>query len=521
VVNFTPSASGTRNAVLTLTNNDATNSSYVINLNGIGGNLATQPTAQATNLTFPMAKSYHIQGGFTAASPAADGYLVLRKTGSAITDVPVSGTVYQRGDYIGSSQVVYCSNATGFFPNNIVANTTYYFAVFAYNGVSTYRNYLTTAPLTGSVTTSGSMQATMHPTYYNTVSTANTTFVADLHNAITTHTLQWYSYFGNMVIEPFYVRDTTGNQRVITCVYSGENKVFTEPFDWTTENFSREHTYCESWMPTYSCTVYQNNPEYNDFHLITPTDQNNANALRSNYPLGVVAGTPTYTYLGCKLGNDANGHKVWEPRNSDKGSAARHMLYECISYTSITPTCTPLNTSTTWGGSWSLPSICYTGVPYGQDQTVLKQWNDQYPPDNFEIALNDFIDSLQGNRNPFVDHPEYVCYIDFSTMTYLATPSSPCPAATGINEISNQFGSALVYPNPANNSFTILIGENKSTNANVSIMNMIGEQVASFSNLENYNGMIDCSNVNIANGLYIVKINSGEKTFVSRVMINK
>lgn len=50
---------------------------------------------------------------------------------------------------------------------------------------------------------------------------------------------------------------------------------------------------------------------------------------------------------------------------------------------------------------------------------------------------------------------------------------------------------------------------------------MLGEQVASFSNLENHNGTIDCSNVNIANGLYIVKINSGEKTFVSRVMINK
>src|ERR1035437_512442 len=299
VVNFTPSVAGTRNAVLTLTNNDPSGNPYVINLNGIGGNLATEPTTQGTNLTFPIAKSYHIQGTFTAASPTVDGYLVLRKTGSAITDVPVDGVVYQRGDMIGSSKVVYSANLTGFFPNEIVANTTYYFAVFAYNGVATYRNYLTASPLTGSITSSSNMQATLHPTYYNTVSTANSTFVTDLHNAVTTHTLQWYSYFGNLVAATFYTRDTTANRRVITCVYSGENAVYTEPFDWTTENFSREHTYCESWMPTYSCTVYQNNPEFNDFHLITPTDQNNVNALRSNYPLGVVVGTPTYTYLGC------------------------------------------------------------------------------------------------------------------------------------------------------------------------------------------------------------------------------
>ncbi|HEY4797970.1 MAG TPA: endonuclease, partial [Bacteroidia bacterium] len=288
----------------------------------------------------------------------------------------------------------------------------------------------------------------------------------------------------------------------------------------TTYNMSREHTYCESWMPTYSCTVYHTLPEYNDYHLITPTDQNNVNAIRSNYPLGVVVGTPSYTFNGCKLGNDASGHKVFEPRDVDKGDAARHMLYECIAYTGITPSCTPLNTSTTWGGSWSLPSICYTGVPYGQDQNVLKQWNYQDPPDNFEIALNDFIDSLQGNRNPFVDHSEYVCYIDFSNMTYLSTPSSPC-AAVGFNEIPNANGSALIYPNPANSSFTVLIGENTNAKANVSIMNAMGEQVAALANLDNNNGVINCTDLHIANGLYVVKITVGGKTFVSHAVINK
>jgi len=518
VVNFTPSVAGTRNAILTLTNNDPTGSPYVINLNGIGGNFATEPTAQATNLTFPISKSYHVQVQFTAASPAPDGYLVLRKTGSAITDAPVDGTVYQRGDIIGNSKVCYSASTTSFYPNEIVANTNYYFAVFAYNGVGIYRNYYTVAPLTGNVTSSGNMQP---PTYYNTINTASATFVTDLHTLTNPHTIQFYSSYGALFAATFYSRDTVANQRVITCVYSGENKVYTEPFDWTTENFSREHTYCQSWQPSVNCSNFQNLGEYNDYHMITPTDQNNVNAIRSNYPLGVVVGTPTYTYLGCKVGLDANGHKVFEPRDADKGDAARCMFYECITYTGET-SCTPANTTTTYGGTpvagtniWSLPSICYNpGILYAQDPNVLEAWNTQDPPDNFEIARNDYVDSLQGNRNPFIDHPEYACLINFGTMTKVV-------CNTGINEISNSFGSAIIYPNPANDAFAIMINDNSNTKANIAIMNMLGEQVATLSNLENNNGLINCSDLNIANGLYMVKIYSGDKTFVSRVMINK
>ncbi len=524
VVNFTPSASGTRDAILTITNNDPYANPYVINLNGIGGTLATEPTAQATNMTFPVTKSYHIQGSFTAASPSPDGYLVLRKTGSAVTDVPVDGTVYQRGDMIGSSKVVYSSNLTGFFPNEIVANTGYYFAVFAYNGVSTYRNYLITSPLTGNITTSATM---MPGTYYSTISTSNTTFVTDLHAKINPHTIELYSSYGPNFAATFYTRDTVANQRVITCVYSGENKVYTEPFDWTTENFSREHTYCQSWQPTVNATNYTSLPEYNDYHMITPTDQNNVNAIRSNYPMGIVVGTPTYTYMGCKMGLDANGHKVFEPRDSDKGDAARCMLYECITYTGVAYS-GAANTTTTYGGTpvagtniWSLPSSCYNpGILYAQDQNVLKQWSYQDPPDNFEIARNDFVDSLQGNRNPFIDHPEYACYIDFSTMTYLATPSTPC-ATVGINETDGSFGSAFIYPNPASAAFTIMVEEGMNAPATVSIINMLGKQVASYSNLDTKNGIIECSGLDIANGLYLVKVKTGNKTFVSRVMINK
>ncbi|MCC6447833.1 MAG: endonuclease, partial [Chitinophagaceae bacterium] len=437
VVNFTPSASGTRDAVLTIANDDINANPYIINLDGIGGTLATEPTAQATNLTFSNVKSYHIIGSYNAASGNPDGYIILRKTGSAITDVPVDGTTYQRGDNIGSSKVLSVGNITGFFPNNIEANTTYYFAIFAYNGPGIYRNYLTTSPLTGSVTTSGSMQPA---NYYSSISTANASFVTDLHNKINPHTAQFYSNYGPLMITPFYARDTTGNQRVVTCVYSGLNQVYSEPWDWSTYNFSREHTYCNSWMPN-----FPNNdplPEYNDYHHLFPTNQPDANAMRSNYPLGEVV-TTQVVFLGCKLGLDANGKKVFEPRDSQKGDAARAMMYECTAYTGVS------------GNLWALPANISASIPYGQDQNILKIWHYQDPPDNHEIARNDFVDSLQGNRNPFIDSVNYACYIDFSTMTKIATPNVPCNTV-GIFDNQKSNDKFLIAPNPTAGSFKIL-----------------------------------------------------------------
>jgi endonuclease I len=513
VVNFTPSTSGTRNAVLSIANNDPTANPYIINLNGIGGTLATEPTAQATNMTFPISKSYHIKGMFTAASSAPDGYLVLRRTGSAITDMPVDGTVYQRGDMIGNSKVVYSANATGFFPNEIVANTTYYFAVFSYNGVSTFRNYLTTAPLTGNVTTPATTP--VNANYYVGISTSNATFVTDLHNLINPHTLQFYSNYGPLFAATYYTRDTTANQRVITCVYSGLNKVYTEPFDWTGNDFSREHTYCHSWMPTTNDPNFQNRPEYNDYHLLTPTNQTLVNAIRSNYPLGVVTqapGTLGYSsYLGAKLGTNASGQKVYEPRDADKGDAARCMLYQTICYTGVAYT-GPVNTTTSYGGTstagtniWSLPSVCYnTNVNYPQDQNILKLWNTQDPPDNFEMGRNDYVDSLQHNRNPFIDHPEYVCNIDFSTMTYLSTANC---GTTGVSEMNQNNDAISFAPNPSNGNFVVNYTASKSQKVTMKLVDMVGRIVYS-NQIEVIVGMNsnEINVLNLSKGIYTVEI---------------
>jgi endonuclease I len=467
VLNFTPAASGTRVAVLTIASNDADEASYIVNLNGVGGTLATEPSSQASNLVFSNVKTYRINASFTGTA-AVDGYLVLRKKGSPITGVPVDGTVYQRGDIVGDAQVVFSRNSTSFTPNNIIAGTTYYFAIYTYNGPNNFRNYNITAPLLGNSTT----PATMLPaSYYSTLNTGNSSFANNLHALVNPHQVQYYSYYANTMIYSFEARDTTLDRRVVTCVYSGENKIYTEPFDWASNGYSREHTYCHSWMPTNPATLL---PEYSDYHHLFPTNLNDVNIVRSNNAVGIVVNV-TSTYLGSKFGTDANGQTVFEPRDEHKGDAARAMMYEAICYTTIS------------GNSWALPSY--------QNQYLLKQWHFQDPPDNWEIARNDFVDSLQNNRNPFVDSIDYACFVNFSNMTY-----EPLACEASINELLNN--GFITYPNPSKDEINLHV--DATTISSYQIIDFQGRVVlsADVNNLALVKANISKLNA----GTYLVKV---------------
>jgi hypothetical protein len=468
ILNFTPSSSGTRIAVLNIANNDLDEPNYIINLYGIGGNLASEPIQQASNFVFTNLKTFTFNTSFNATD-SVDGYLVLRKKGSAPTAFPLDGTIYQRGDIIGDAQVVYSSNVTTVTPNNIVAGTDYYFAVFSYNGPSNFRNYLINTPLSANITTPNSM---LSSSFYSNLSTSSSSFMNDLHALTNPHQTQYYSYYDDLMIAFFESRDTTLDRRVVTCVYSGENKIYNEPFDFSGTGYSREHTYCHSWMPT---NPAQNLPEYSDFHHLFPSNLNSANILRSNNPLGEVTNV-TSSFLGCKSGTNNNGQVVFEPRDEHKGDAARAIMYEAICYNSIN------------GNSWALPSY--------QDQMILKNWHFQDPPDNWEIARNDFIDSIQNNRNPFVDSMNYVCFIDFSNMSY--DPSACIPSSN--QELLNL--GFVTYPNPCIDQLNIYV--DATTISSYQIIDNLGNIV--LSNDVNNKKTVKVNTSKISSGLYSVNV---------------
>jgi hypothetical protein len=499
VIDFTPTAAGTRVATLTITNDDSDEGSYIINLFGAGGGLASEPNAP-TNLNFNNVKSYRFQTNWTASSPAADGYIVLRKNGSAVTDAPVDGTTYTVGDYIGTSQVAYVGTSTTTWINYVGASTQYGVAVFAYNGPGAFRNYTNTAPLANVVTSSGSMQPS---NYYNGINTASTTFVNDLTLLTNPHTDRFYSNYGPYMVTKFWARDTTNGQRVVTCVYSGENLVYTEPFAWVT--FSREHTYSFSWMPSNPNT---NTPEYSDYFNLYPVNQDDANAVRSNYPLGEVVNV-TFSYLGSKYGQDANGRTVYEPRDDQKGDAARSMFYMATCYNSTV-------------ADWSFPNPISTSIMYGQDQNLLKAWHYQDLPDAREIAKNDYIDSLQGNRNPFIDSVNYACYIDFNTMVKINGPILPCSNSTiGIGEVNQEAVVLNAMPNPAVDNFMIYVSALEHTTGVLQVVDVQGKVINEQTVVLNSGTSafsFDCKNWN--SGMYTIRIQTPNQVFLTRMIKN-
>jgi endonuclease I len=160
--------------------------------------------------------------------------------------------------------------------------------------------------------------------------------------------------------------------------------------------YNREHSTPASWYGD----AY---PMYSDFFNVVPTDYY-VNGQRKNYPMAVVA-TATFTSQnGCKLGSSATSGisgTVFEPRNEYKGDFARIFLYMAVRYQNV------INTLRNGDGAKVFANNLYPSI----NTPALKlyiQWHNQDPPSQKEINRNNGGQTYQGNRNPFVDHPEWV-----------------------------------------------------------------------------------------------------------------
>jgi trimeric autotransporter adhesin len=111
------------------------------------------PLTQPVNLVFSPSSINTINGAFTPT--VADEYLVLRSTSATLTNNPVNGQTYNAGNILGNAVVVQRNASTTFTANGLLANTTYYFFVFALNNVACIGgpSYNTTTPLINSEAT--------------------------------------------------------------------------------------------------------------------------------------------------------------------------------------------------------------------------------------------------------------------------------------------------------------------------------------------------------------------------------
>ena len=79
-LDFNTAMAGSNQAVLVLANNDDDEAPYNINLFGICGNFASEPTQQAMAMNFTDVKSYRYTPELMMPAELSDGYIILRST---------------------------------------------------------------------------------------------------------------------------------------------------------------------------------------------------------------------------------------------------------------------------------------------------------------------------------------------------------------------------------------------------------------------------------------------------------
>ncbi|HEX6427349.1 MAG TPA: hypothetical protein VF008_06665 [Niastella sp.] len=117
-------------------------------------NACVAPVTQPTALVWNSVSTSNITGSFTAASPAADAYIVVRYPAGATPVAPVHGTTYSAGNFLGTGVVIQTGTATSFSATSLTGGTAYDFYVYGYNNTTCIGPvYNTTTPLTGTQTT--------------------------------------------------------------------------------------------------------------------------------------------------------------------------------------------------------------------------------------------------------------------------------------------------------------------------------------------------------------------------------
>ena len=220
--------------------------------------------------------------------------------------------------------------------------------------------------------------------YYDDLDTTKTgeEFRRDLSTIISKGYVK-HNYSTNNTVLPETDPDPNKPGNII-CLYTGQSL--------SSGSWNKEHVWAKSHgFPSEGATPYS------DAHHLRPT-QNLINSYRANSDFGEVDGL-------ANVKTDGYGNKwtnsIFEPRDEVKGDVARMMFYMATRYG--------------FDGTYNLTLVSQDNTSasdnngkFGNLDTLLK-WHYQDPVSDAEIYRNNVIyKDWQKNRNPYIDHPEYV-----------------------------------------------------------------------------------------------------------------
>ncbi|MDR6968255.1 endonuclease I [Flavobacterium arsenatis] len=364
--------------------------------------------------------------------------------------------------------------------------------------------------------------------YYNNATGTGYALKTQLKNIISNgHVGQPYgtglwSLYSTSLRDQYYENDNS-----LLDIYS-ENPDSADPYNYTTVSqqcgnynaegvcYNKEHLIPQSYFNSEM-------PMYSDAHHVVPSD-GKVNGWRDNYPFGPVVGTtsspcnngatniPCNSQNGSKKGNNANtGYSagftgiVFEPIDEFKGDVARSFFYFATRYeTQMDEFFTSATNSTSTPAVIAMFDGSENKAFSNTFLNILITWHNNDPVSQKEIDFNNYIYTFQGNRNPFIDNPNYVCQIW----------SAECAAlSSGSFSLENTIA---IYPNPTNNhriniQSETLLDEIQLINVNGQIIQQIKKPVFNSNTytLENLNS-----------GFYFLKLSSENQSVTKKIIVN-
>ncbi len=332
--------------------------------------------------------------------------------------------------------------------------------------------------------TTGIVQSTQPMSYYDSLDNlADTALRQALQDIIADPTTVRAQTYADVIAILKEADQNPANSNQVWLVYSeeGRPKLDFQTSSNNTGKWNREHTYPRSrggffdieedkiadgidvfWTTKADSLRHGNS----DAHALRAADASE-NSSRNNKHYGDYVG-PTGT-LG-----------------SFKGDVARSVLYMEIRYNGLQV----VN---------GFPSIT------GQlgDLATLLDWHRNDPPDDFEMNRNNIVYNWQFNRNPFIDQPLMVEYIWGTNI-----------GDTWMQSLSIDEGEELkvsVYPNPTNGRVYI---SGLNTETNIEVFSIEGKLLKTYKAVEDY---ID---LDLASGLYMLKLISDNRSVIKKIIIN-
>lgn len=303
-----------------------------------------------------------------------------------------------------------------------------------------------------------------------------------LRGLISTNT---YSNYSGAKVFLFQELDNDDGQ--VTCIYTGEVYDIDENYSGQTSP-NTEHTYPQSW---FSAPTSVKKADLHHLFVCTM----NVNSARGNLPFGNVASPAastvyySHTPLQSYRGYDNWQRMVFQVNPENRGNAARAILYFYTRY----------NDPLEQGGVNMLDTLI--------------EWHYSDPPNEAEILRNDALQAFQTNRNPFVDHPEYVNRIWRPEISNEDAHSEAVP----LLRIDN------VYPNPFRHQVNIALDAKAGETVWAAVYNVRGEKVyqkelGTRQRQLSWDGR-DSDGRQMPAGVYFIRLNTSDSRASSKVLL--